>query len=168
MTVLMQENIDDLEPLLIESAARKVSHCITLISTSGYRRAAGGQPPTAPVSEQLLELWRHYPHFKLFRDYLAGIDPFLSGGVLPRCRAGLQSFNIDHVGNVSPCIEKIDEIVGNVRQVSLGALHERLIKLDAGKDCQRCWTACRGMNQLLGSGGTLTAWWDLTNRMRSV
>ena len=79
----------------------------------------------------------------------------------------MQSFNIDHVGNVSPCIEKIDTVVGNVRRESLSEIHARLVALDAGKGCQACWTACRGFNQAMGSGGSLRGWWDLATRMRS-
>jgi MoaA/NifB/PqqE/SkfB family radical SAM enzyme len=119
------------------------------------------------VSGKLLDLWRRYPHFRVMRDYLRRMDPFLSGGPMPACRAGVQSFNVDHVGNVSPCIEKIDVIAGNVRREPLRAIHRRLAALDAGKGCQQCWTVCRGFNQALGAGGNLGAWIDLGVRMRS-
>ncbi len=167
MTVFMRDNVDDLERLLQQSAERKVGHCITLLSKHGYRRA-GGEWPDRPVSAHLVELWQRYPHFRLFREYLDRFDAFLAGESLPTCRAGVQSFNIDHLGNVSPCIEKIDQPVGNVRKESLRSLHQRLVEVDAGHNCQKCWTACRGVNQTLGGGGSLSGWWDLASRMRSV
>jgi hypothetical protein len=69
---------------------------------------------------------------------------------------------------LSPCIEKIDESVGNVRRESLREIHRRLVALSAGEGCQHCWTACRGLGQLLGEGGTRRGWLDLTFRMRST
>src|SRR5262249_35021886 len=120
MTVLMRDNADDLEALLRQSAEHGVGHWLTLLSVNGCRRQQpGGEWPLQGISAKLLDLWRRYPHFRVFRDYLERMDPFLTGGEMPTCRAGLQSFNIDHVGNVSPCIEKIDHTVGNVRRESL-------------------------------------------------
>jgi len=87
---------------------------------------------------------------------------------MPRCRAGLQSFNIDHVGNVSPCIERIDEVAGNVKQSSLLRLHQELsARHPELASCQQCFTACRGFNQSLGDGGSLRGWLELGSRMRS-
>lgn len=168
MSVLMQDNLDDLEPLLQMSAARGVGHCITLLSRQGFRRAETCQVwPAGPVSERLLALWKKYPHFRMLREYLEQMDSFLAGEGMPACRAGLQSFNIDHLGNVSPCIEKIDVVAGNVRQMGLQEIHNCLVQLDAGKDCQQCWTVCRGMNQSLAGGGSLRSWVDLSTRLRS-
>ena len=168
MSVLMQDNLHDLEPLLELSAARGVGHCITLLSRNGFRRGQTCQEwPHEPISERLLALWRKYPHFRTFREYLSQMDAFLAGQQMPGCRAGIQSFNIDHLGNVSPCIEKIDVVAGNVRQMSLKEIHARLVQLDAGRNCQQCWTVCRGMNQALGGGGSLQSWVDLSTRLRS-
>jgi MoaA/NifB/PqqE/SkfB family radical SAM enzyme len=168
MTVLMRDNVGDLERLLQTSAAHGVGHSLTLLAKNGFRRGAGGAEWPAPdIGKELLRLHARYPHFRIFRDYVAQMKPFLAGDRMPACRAGLQSFNIDNVFKVSPCIEKIDTVVGNVRRESLGDIHARLVKLDAGKGCQACWTACRGFNQALGSGGSLRSWWDLATRMRS-
>ena len=168
MTVLMRNNLDDLEALLRMSAAHGVGHCITLLAVNGFRRGnQSGEWPAPPISADLVRLWWSYPHFRIFRGYLERMDPFLTGGPMPTCRAGLQSFNVDHVGNVAPCIEKIDVIVGNVRNESLTDIHSRLVELNAGKGCQACWTACRGFSQAMGSGGSLGSWWDLATRMRS-
>lgn len=169
MTVLMEDTWRDLEALLIQSGAHGVGHCVTLLSTKGFRRGAGGDAwPAGSVSDFLLDLWRRYPHFRIFREYLEMMDPFLEGArAMPTCRAGAQSFNIDHVGNVSPCIEKIDLIAGNVRQEPLSRIHARMRHLEAVEGCQDCWTACRGFNQLLGGGGGVKSMADLMTRMRS-
>ena len=170
MSVLMEENQDDLEALLQQSRDRKVGHCMTLLSTGGFRRAhdAPDKLPRQGMTVKLVDLWKRYPHFRVFRDYLGSMDAFLDGGsALPDCRAGTQSFNIDHVGNVSPCIEKIDQTVGNVRQSPLPALLAKLRDQNAGHNCQQCWTLCRGFNQALGQGGSVNGWLDLGGRMRS-
>jgi len=88
---------------------------------------------------------------------------------MPTCRAGIQSFNIDHVGNVSACIERIDRIAGNLRREPLAAIHARLAAdREEVSKCQQCWTACRGFGQLMGEGGTFRGWYDLATRMRSM
>ncbi|WP_428268322.1 radical SAM protein [Haliangium sp.] len=170
MSVIMDDTLDELEPLLQMSAARGVGHCVTLLSTDGFRRGGDGgdQLPARLLSERLLDLWRRFPHLRSFRDYLARMDTFLTRpDAMPTCRAGTQSFNIDHLGNVAPCIEKIDAPVGNLRDAPLAALHERVRRHPEVAGCQRCWTLCRGFTQALGEGGDRRSLADLGTRLRS-
>lgn len=167
MTVYMDENRRDLEALLQKSRDHGVGHCITLLATQGTRRASGGSWPEGRVADHLLDLWRRYPHFRALRDYLDLMDNFLIDGDMPACHAGRQSFNIDHLGNVSPCIEKIAESVGNVRERPLAELLDRLRDHPSVAGCQECWTLCRGMSQLLSRGGRPRAWLDMSTRLRS-
>ncbi len=170
ITVLMEDNWRDLEPLLQQSKAHGVGHQITLLSISGFRRNKQGPDAMPPpqVSEPMLRLWEKYPHVRFFREYFERMDAFLTEGPMPTCRAGAQGFNLDHVGNVSPCIEKIDDHVGNVRKESMATLHARLLgKKDEVARCQACWTACRGFQQSAGDGGSVRAFLDLGARMRT-
>ncbi len=169
MTILMKENQHDLEELLKMSQARGAGHCVTLLSTDGFRRgkSSDDQMPDALGSAVLLDLWKRYPHLRAFRDYFEHMDAFLSRGPMPTCHAGEQSFNIDHLGNVSPCIERIDSMAGNVRETSMGEIVARMKGLDAVAKCQDCWTLCRGFSQSLGQGGSLKSLLDLGTRMRS-
>ena len=167
MSVLMRENEDCLEALLQLSAALGVGHCMTLLSAKGFRRGKTDALPQPGISAKLLALWKRYPHLRMFRDYFATIDGFLAKENMPTCRAGEQSFNIDHCGNVSPCIEKIDRPVGNVREAPLAELVSRMRALESVSTCQDCWTLCRGFGQILGSGGSAAGWRDLVMRMRS-
>ena len=169
MTVYMEENRRELEAMLAQSAERGVGHYITLLATQGTRRAPeGGDWPVEPVSEELARLWEAWPHFRVFRDYLTLMDAFLGvGGQMPECRAGHQSFNIDHLGNVAACIEKIGQPVGNIRETPLAELVERLKAAEQSRGCQECWTLCRGMSQMLGDGGSWRAWRDFTTRLRA-
>ena len=170
MTVLMEDNWRDMEALLQLSKAHGVGHQTTLLSISGFRRGkslSNGMPDKA-IAQHLLDLWHRYPHLHFFREYFAQMESFLDGGAMPPCRAGVHSFNVDHVGNVSPCIEKIDTVVGNVKQASLTELYARMqIDRSAVEGCQQCWTACRGFNQAMGNGGSVESWLDLGTRMRS-
>ena len=167
MSVLMRENEDCLEELLQLSAALGVGHCMTLLSDKGFRRGKIDTLPRPGISDKLVALWRRYPHLRMFRDYLATIDVFLAGQEMPTCHAGRQSFNIDHCGNVSPCIEKINQPVGNVRETPLPELVGRMHALESVSTCQDCWTLCRGFGQILGGGGSAAGWRDLAVRMRS-
>ncbi|NHZ87761.1 radical SAM protein [Massilia sp. CCM 8733] len=169
MTILMKENQDDIEKLLQMSAARGVGHCVTLLSTDGFRRGKSGEDelPDVSLSARMLDLWQRYPHLRTFRDYLERMDAFVERGPMPACHAGEQSFNIDHLGNVSPCIERIDSVVGNVRDEALAPIVGRMRGLDSVARCQDCWTLCRGFTQALGQGSTLRSLSDLSTRMRS-
>lgn len=169
MTVLMKENEAEAERLLQWSAERGVGHVFTLLSDKGSHRGRGvDRLPSAGVGERLARLWDRHPHWKFFRAYLEKMDDFLAQRDMPTCRAGLQTFNIDHVGNVAPCIEKIDKPAGNLRRERLEVIHRRIA--DDRKEiegCQDCWTACRGFSQFLGGGPPLRSWWQLMTRMRS-
>ena len=167
MSVLMRENEDCLEELLQLSAELGVGHCMTLLSDKGFRRGKTDALPRPGISAKLLALWKRYPHLRMFHDYFAKIDPFLAKENMPTCHAGVQSFNIDHRGNVSPCIEKIDRPVGNVRDAPLAELVGRMRALESVAACQDCWTLCRGFGQILGGGGSAAGWRDLAVRMRS-
>jgi MoaA/NifB/PqqE/SkfB family radical SAM enzyme len=167
MTVLMRDNSDELEMLLQMSARERVGHCATLLSTRGFRRAAGAAMPPREAAAGYASRWSAHAHFRMFGDYMRGIATFLEGKPMPACTAGVQGFNIDHVGNVAHCIEKIDRPFGNVREEPLASIHRRMIDAHPARGCQECWTACRGFNQALSNGGTFGAWRDLALRMRS-
>ena len=67
MSIVMQENQHEIEQLLQMSAARGVGHCLTLLSTDGFRRgkSVDDQLPNETgansIGQHLLELWRRYP-----------------------------------------------------------------------------------------------------------
>ena len=168
MSVVMQDNADDLEALCQLSQRLGVGHQFTLLSVTGYRRKGSRDllPPPG-VGKTLARLHDRYPHVRFFRSYFEGIPAFLQGEKLPSCHAGVQSFNIDHIGNVSPCIERIDRVLGNVRTETLSAIHARLVAAEhESVACRACWTACRGVTEALGGGASARALLTLSTRMR--
>jgi MoaA/NifB/PqqE/SkfB family radical SAM enzyme len=166
MTILMRENQGEIVDLLRLSSQHRVGHHITLISP---RRAGHGRGllPDAGISARLLGLRRRYRHFATFRDYLAGIDTFVTGRRQPRCRMGRQMLNIGAAGDVTPCNEKLDWVSGNLRSEPLARLFPRVRRSPAVAECQDCWLLCRGFAHVLGRGGTVRGWIDLSTRMMS-
>lgn len=173
MTVVMQDNARELDALLAMSAARQVGHCLTLLSLDGFRRDCdrGDALPGHELAALLPALWRKYAHLRTFRSYLDRVGTFLSSPEqLPRCEAGKQTFNIDHIGNVATCIERIDKPAGNMRDTPLRVLWERMRGDEEVASCQACWTYCRGFADALKGGSPtarLEALVDLSTRMRS-
>ena len=91
-----------------------------------------------------LVLKQRYPHFITFTGYLEAIDRFLVGDVRTPCWAGERFMNVDHLGEVSPCIEKLHLRAGNLRRDPWSLVSARLRSYEETKGCTSCMTACRG------------------------
>ena len=136
MTVLMDDNADDLDaaaramsraerrrPLRdaavdarVPPRARRVD-CRAAHDAGAHRRAAGRSTRTSACSATTSTASRRSSPAR----------------PMPACRAGVQSFNVDHVGNVSPCIEKIDRAVRQRARASrCASIHRRMREADAG------------------------------------
>lgn len=145
MTVLMHDNVDELEDLLRFSSSKGVNHQCTLISTGGGGRHERAQKaPEAGVGAKLMALKRTWPHFISFTGYLEGVDRYLRGEVRTPCWAGERFLNIDHLGEVSPCIEKLHLSAGNIRRDPWSVIAKRLAGFSETKSCRDCYTSCRG------------------------
>ena len=59
---------------------------------------------------------------------------------------------MNHVGQTNPCIELTDVSVGHILDIPEDDLVRRLRSLEQVKDCQKCYTICRGNVQAIGSG----------------
>lgn len=162
MTVLMHDNAHEMPALLDLSAAHGVGHQVTLVSTHGAGRHDRAQrAPAAGVGAALVELKRRHPHFIAFSDYLEGIDRFLAGQVRTPCWAGERFLNIDHLGDVAPCIEKLDLRVGNILRDPWSILYQRLGALQEPRRCADCWTSCRGFVEAMSGPPRLRSWREL-------
>jgi MoaA/NifB/PqqE/SkfB family radical SAM enzyme len=153
MTVLMEDNSVELEPLLKLSKRLGVRHRMTLLAVSGYNRASGKTLPEAHqnVSSWLLDLKKRYPHFADLTDYLGRVDDFLDGKYTQPCEAGRRGFNINHVGETNPCIELTDVSVGKFLDLPIDELLARLRRAPEVEGCQKCYTVCRGNVQALAA-----------------
>jgi len=145
ISVIMHDNVEQLEGLLQVSQDKGVNHQMTLISTGGDGRHDRAQHlPPRGIGERLAALKRRYPHFITFSGYLENIDGFLEGRVRTPCYAGERFLNVDHMGEVSPCIEKLHLSAGNLRRDPWSLIYPRLRSYEETKTCTSCMTACRG------------------------
>jgi hypothetical protein len=83
-------------------------------------------------------------------DYLTNMDSYLKGEFTSPCQAGKRGFNVNHIGHANPCIELTDVSVGHVLDLTDEELVARLRTVKEVKDCQKCFTICRGNVQALG------------------
>jgi len=159
MSVLMHDNFDAMRALLELSRSHGVRHQITLISTGGAARHTRAQwlPPVG-IGAELAELKREFPHFVSFTGYLEGIDTFLAGKTRGSCWAGERFLNIDHLGDVSPCIEKLHLRGGNLLREPWSVVSARLAALEEPKTCTDCWTSCRGFVEEMSGMPRLRSW----------
>jgi MoaA/NifB/PqqE/SkfB family radical SAM enzyme len=149
MTVLMRENEDELAPLLALSQRLGVRHRVTCLATQGHNRAGGMSPPSPGMGARLLALQKQYPHLVSLRRYLRGLDDYSAGTFSEPCAAGRSGFNINHLGQLNPCIELADVSVGHVLEGPLADKLSALAKRSEIDGCQRCYTLCRGHVQAL-------------------
>ncbi|MFB3894102.1 MAG: radical SAM protein [Phycisphaerae bacterium] len=142
IAVLMDDNIDDIEPLL-EMAGRRGAYFMV----QPYGRLKTGTDRYAhndgAVSPRLLRLHRRHRNFLSNPRYLARFDQFLHGGV-PSCRAGQAFFNIDSTGDIAICVERKGQPVANLYRDGTGTIRRRLHDAARGNLCTSCWYNCRG------------------------
>jgi len=142
LAVLMDDNLDEMEPLLAMAAEREAYFMVQPYGQlkTGATAYAHNDGQVAP---RLLALQRRFDNFLSNPSYLARFDEFLRGGV-PGCRAGRGFFNIDSTGDVAICVENKDRPVANLYRDPATTLHRRLRRAARGNRCSSCWYNCRG------------------------
>jgi len=142
IAVLMDDNIDQIEPLLAMAARRRAYF---MVQPYGQLKTGSRayQHNNGSVSPRLLELRRRWGNFLSNPYYLSRFDDFHHGGV-PGCKAGRGFFNIDSTGDVAICVERKGQPVANLYRDSAPFIHKRLTEASVGNTCTRCWYNCRG------------------------
>ena len=142
ISVLMDDNIDDVEPLIQLSREIGVTYMISLYSWN--RGTKQRRLPDQSVTEYLLGLKRKYPEFVTLTSYVEHLDEAIANGGVGNCRTGRLLMNIDHRGNVARCTERLGEPVGNILTDDVAAIRKRLWHVTDTQPCADCWTSCRG------------------------
>ena len=142
ISVLMDDNLDDIEPLIQLSREIGVTYMVNLYSWNRGTKAP--RLPDRSVTEHLLELKRKYPEFINLTTYLEHFDQAIAEGGVGNCRTGRLLMNIDNYGNVARCTERLDEPVGNILTDDIFAIRRRLWNACDTQECAQCWTSCRG------------------------
>ncbi len=150
ISVLMDDNLDEIEPLIKLAQDRGITYLVTLYSHG--RGSKASRNPHSDVSARLLELKRKYPNFVAVRGYLARFTHATIGKGVAPCYAGKNLFNIDCRGNVTRCIDRLDQVAGNILTDNVTAILRELGKQYEANDCGACWTSCRGNIETLMYG----------------
>ncbi len=150
ITVVMDDNLDDIEPLIKLASSVGVTYLVTLYS--GYRGTKARNGFDRDIGKYLLSIKKKYRHFVAMRGYLERFSEAVSPGGISPCYAGRNLFNIDSQGYVTVCIDRLENRAGNILEDDLGELLERLDKIRQEKPCSSCWTSCRGPVETLMYG----------------
>jgi len=150
ISVILEDNLQEVEPLIEVCQKLGITYLVTLYSPS--RGAKAERPPAAEVSRRLLELKRRYRHFVALRGYLARFTEAVAENGIGPCYAGRNLCNIDCQGDVSLCIDRLEDPVGNILTDDIFVLEQRLLERHKTNQCRDCWTSCRGSIEALRYG----------------
>ena len=142
ITVLMDDNVGDVEPLLRMAAERQAYFMVQPYGQLKTGSAAYAHNDGA-VAPRLLRLRARYRNFLSNPYYLERFDQFLNGGG-GNCQAGRGFFNIDEKGDVAICVERRDRPVANLFRDDVATIRGRLRDAARGNACRMCWYNCRG------------------------
>lgn len=142
ISVLMDDNLEEVEPLIRLSRELGVTYMVNLYSWN--RGEKKRRQPSEKVTAHLLELKKRYPEFISLTSYLEQFDQAVATGGVGGCQAGRMLLNVDHRGRVARCTETLREPVGNILQGDMLDLHGKLMALQQTSTCAQCWTSCRG------------------------
>jgi MoaA/NifB/PqqE/SkfB family radical SAM enzyme len=143
ISVVMDDNLDDIEPLIRLASKMGITYLVTLYSHGRGTKLI--RSPERDVSDYLLGLRKKYPNFVGVRGYLSRFTESIceKKGVNP-CYAGKNLFNIDCQGNVTRCIDRLDHVAGNILSDDISSIRKELLRQFESNDCGDCWTSCRG------------------------
>jgi MoaA/NifB/PqqE/SkfB family radical SAM enzyme len=143
MAVLMEDNLEDIEPMIRMAAERDAYF---MVQPYGVRKTGAtcfrGAGRTG-VGAYLLDLRRRHENFLSNPYFLTRFDAALNGGV-KGCRAGRGFFSIDSTGDIAVCVEERAHPVANLYQHSAREIVRRLRNDRSASECTACWYNCRG------------------------
>lgn len=146
ISVVMDDNLDEIEPLIQLARDVGVSYLVTLYSDN--RGVKENKASRIDIGARLLDLQKRYRNFVALRGYIGRFSEAVTTGITP-CYAGKNLFNIDCQGNVSRCIDQLDQPAGNIFVDDLATLRHNLTGQFEQNRCGACWTSCRGNYETL-------------------
>lgn len=147
ISVLMDDNLDEIEPLILLSRELGVTYMVSLYSS--MRGTKEKRLPGTAVTARLLELKRKYGEFVTLTSYVERFDQSIAEGGIGNCQTGRLLLNINHRGDVARCTETLDEPVGNILTDDVLDIRDRLRRVQRKSDCSQCWTSCRGFAECM-------------------
>lgn len=168
IATVMNENINEIEDLL--KICRETDVTFLVSCYSGSRGDNTNNSDSIDFSNQLLDLKKRYKEFVSVRGYLSKFTEHVNNenGITP-CYAGKNLFNIDCQGDVTLCIDRLDEPAGNILTDEMEDISKNLMELYKTNTCGKCWTSCRGPIEsiMYGDNKLLNIWdnYNLTKRL---
>lgn len=150
ISVVMEDNLDDIETLIKIAKDLGITYLLTLYSDK--RGTLAARPSTAETSRRLLALKKRYAEFVVLRGYIDRFSEALENEGIGPCYAGKNLCNVDCRGNVSLCIDRVQEPVANLLTDEAGAVRDALLLAHSRNECKSCWTSCRGTIETLMYG----------------
>jgi radical SAM protein with 4Fe4S-binding SPASM domain len=148
ISVVMEDNIDEIEPLVKISKEMGITYLLTFYSNSRGRKEARIRP--TEIARRLLDIQKRYPELVSLPEFLSRFaEAGEAGHGVGPCYAGKNLYNIDCQGNVTRCIDRLDDPVGNILTDPLETIVKGLQAQFETQDCQDCWTSCRGSIEAL-------------------
>jgi MoaA/NifB/PqqE/SkfB family radical SAM enzyme len=143
MMVLLDDNLDQVEPLLKLARSLDVYLMIQPYSTEKTGNSRYRYPQNGGASSHLLDLRRRYANFLSNPYFLSRFDEALNGGV-GGCAAGRAFFNIDSTGDIAICVERRNQPVANLYNDEPANILKCLQSATRTNRCKNCWYNCRG------------------------
>jgi radical SAM protein with 4Fe4S-binding SPASM domain len=145
ISVVMKDNLEDIEPLILLAKEIGVTFLVTRYSSERGKKSAQALPKE--VGAYLVKLKKKHRDFVSLPGYLERF-----GEPVSPCFAGKNLFNIDSQGQVTRCIDTLDDPVGNIISDDLIPVQEKLLAQYRESNCEKCWTSCRGSIETLMYG----------------
>lgn len=145
ISVVMEDNLEEIEPLVHLAKKIGITYLVTRYSSGRGKKSLQVFPKE--VGEYLVKLKKKYRYFVSLPGYLERF-----GEAVSPCYAGKNLFNIDSQGNVTRCIDSLEEPVGNIISDDMMSIKEKLLEKYRESRCDKCWTSCRGSIETLMYG----------------
>ncbi|MDR1397251.1 MAG: radical SAM protein [Desulfarculales bacterium] len=148
ISVIMDDNIDEIEPLV--RIAKELGVTYLLSFYCNIRGVREGAVKPAEIAGRLLDIQKRYSEFVALPGYIRRFAEAGQGGIgVAPCYAGKNLYNIDCQGQVTRCIDRLNDPVGNILCDSMDEIKDGLLRQFKQQDCQSCWTSCRGSIEAL-------------------
>jgi MoaA/NifB/PqqE/SkfB family radical SAM enzyme len=143
ISVVMEDNLMDIEPLILLAKEIGITYLVTLYSDG--RGKKDNFVGNEDISKYLLGLKEKYKEFVALPGYLSKFTESVNGNQeMTPCCAGKNLFNIGSNGDVSLCIDRLDNPVANIFIDNMSSISEKLLAAQQSNTCGNCWTSCRG------------------------
>ncbi|MBF0398987.1 MAG: radical SAM protein [Desulfobacterales bacterium] len=167
ISVIMDDNVCEIEPLIKLSKKLGVTYLVTLYSDNRGKKVK--RAPDLDIGKYLLKLKKKYPEFVALRGYLGRFTEAIENNGIYPCYGGKNLINIDSQGNVTFCIDHLEKPAGNILNDDMSDIIMSLKNQMGKNNCIGCWTSCRGsIESLMYDKGKLLNLFDYYQMTKDI